>query len=342
MPVYGTVLEDEKALVVIKLSSDVPQLPADELGFFKPAPLLIKAMGPTSPGGSRFRDTLQVGIYPDAYAVFYYTLDGSEPTKQSTRWEKPFVLTDTTEVRAAAFTGDKRVGEEVRRQFVLQPIAATLDNVLGTISPYTIKGTATVALDGGKWPVHYTLDGLSPTKDSPVVEGPLQIRRDTIVTAQCFDTSGQPVGEGWTATFVDRGYEKTLTTDKPITYNDSEPSHAPEAVVDGFVDHEKGWWSKPAPTWLQVDLQGEYKVDSVNLVTYWDGSRYYQYTVELSLDGKDWRKVVDASANTTVATKKGYVHQFEPTPAKYLRLTMLKNSANEGLHVVELRAYEAK
>jgi hypothetical protein len=133
-----------------------------------------------------------------------------------------------------------------------------------------------------------------------------------------------------------------MTTETPITYNDSEPSHAPEAVVDGFVDRENGWWSKPAPTWLQVDLQGEYKVDKVNVVTYWDGGRYYQYTVELSTDGKAWKKVVDASANTTAATKQGYVHQFEPTPAKYLRLTMLKNSANEGLHVVELRAYEAK
>ena len=91
-----------------------------------------------------------------------------------------------------------------------------------------------------------------------------------------------------------------------------------------------------------MDLQAVHNVDRVNLVTYWDGGRYYQYKVDLSTNGKDWTTVVDQSTNTTPATEKGYVDEFKPQPARYIRVTVLKNSANEGVHIVELRAYEAK
>ena len=78
------------------------------------------------------------------------------------------------------------------------------------------------------------------------------------------------------------------------------------------------------------------------LYTYWDGGRFYQYKIDVSTDGKQWTNVVDASQNRQRATEHGYAHTFSPTPARYLRVTMLRNSANPGLHIVELRAYEAK
>jgi hypothetical protein len=52
--------------------------------------------------------------------------------------------------------------------------------------------------------------------------------------------------------------------------------------------------------------------------------------------------VVDASANTRGTDDQGYDHKFPPTEGRYIRIVMLKNTANIGLHIVEVRAYEAK
>ena len=51
---------------------------------------------------------------------------------------------------------------------------------------------------------------------------------------------------------------------------------------------------------------------------------------------------MDRSKNTDKATPAGHVDTFEPTEARYLRVTVLSNTANPGAHLVEVRAYEAK
>ena len=54
------------------------------------------------------------------------------------------------------------------------------------------------------------------------------------------------------------------------------------------------------------------------------------------MDGKQWKKVLDFSKNTVPATAAGYSGKFEPTEARYVRVNMLKNSANPSVHIVEL------
>ena len=91
-----------------------------------------------------------------------------------------------------------------------------------------------------------------------------------------------------------------------------------------------------------MDLKKIYQIGAVQVFPYWDGSRYYQYTVEVSTDEKEWTRVVDMSANTTPATDKGVYHEISPRPARYVRVNMLYNSANPSVHLVELRVFEAK
>ena len=67
----------------------------------------------------------------------------------------------------------------------------------------------------------------------------------------------------------------------------------------------------------------------------------FQYNIEVSDDEKTWTKVVDAAANLEPATEKGVLHKFNPTPARYIRVNMLKNSAQDAVQIVELRAFEA-
>ena len=135
---------------------------------------------------------------------------------------------------------------------------------------------------------------------------------------------------------------KSLTTGKPVEISGPKnENEKPEYAVDGIVDIAKYWGTIPAPQWLKVDIQGEYMIDRVQVVPYFDGGRFYQYTVEFSTDGKTWTQVVDASKNTVPGTEKGYLHKFPPTKARYLKVNMLRNSDNPAVHLVEIAAWEA-
>ena len=142
---------------------------------------------------------------------------------------------------------------------------------------------------------------------------------------------------------VSSTYEENLTTGKSVKVSGgTQEGHFPEHAVDGMADQWSAWWATPGPQWLEVDLEKVYRLGSVRVFPYWDGSRYYQYTVEVSTDGRNWLQVADLSENTALATEKGELHEFEATRARFVRVNMLKNSANRAVHLVEVRVFEAE
>lgn len=129
---------------------------------------------------------------------------------------------------------------------------------------------------------------------------------------------------------------QNLALDKPVSVSSFEATSFAEYAVDGDSSLTQWWGANPYPQWCTVDLESVAALDGVRLWTYWDGSRHYQYTVEASLDGASWTEVVDASANTTPSTAAGFQHPLPGTLARYVRVNMLYNSANPGVHIVEL------
>ena len=75
------------------------------------------------------------------------------------------------------------------------------------------------------------------------------------------------------------------------------------------------------------------------MTPYWGNGRFYRYRVESSVDAKEWKLAVDASENSAPATPKGIMHTFKPQDARYVRVVMLHNNVNPGLHIVELEIY---
>ncbi len=141
---------------------------------------------------------------------------------------------------------------------------------------------------------------------------------------------------------IELDIQKNLTTGKPVTASDgTQGANVPEFVVDGIASPLSSWWATPAPQWVQIDLEKPYVLDRVQVFPFWDGGRYYQYTVEISADGKKWMMIGDKSANTTKATEKGDEFSFKPVNTRYIKVNMLKNSANPAVHLVEVRAFEA-
>ena len=119
-------------------------------------------------------------------------------------------------------------------------------------------------------------------------------------------------------------------------------NQAPELAVDGISnDKGSGFWASRWPCTLTVDLEQPTKIDCVQVFFYWDGTRYYQYSVAVSPGNEKWKTVVDCSKTTEKPTEKGFVHHFAAETARYVRLNIIKNSVNEAAHLVEFKVFAA-
>ncbi|MCY2926137.1 MAG: family 20 glycosylhydrolase [Planctomycetota bacterium] len=236
-----------------------------------------------------------------------------------------------------------RVARQNARAFlILRPVTIALD---GAVKDKVFAAPLTVSMStgvpGGQ--IRYRADGREPTAQSPLYEKPFQAAESLNLRAALFDKDGHRLGNttvGEPLRYVP--FEPSLTTGKPVeAAGKVNAKEKPEFAADGMVDIKQFWGTRPAPAWLKVDLQGEYNIARVQVVPYFDGIRFYQYTVEVSTDGKTWTQVVDASKNTTPGTEKGHMHAFAPAKARYIKVNMLKNSDNPAVHRVGVRAWEA-
>ncbi|MCY2931472.1 MAG: family 20 glycosylhydrolase [Planctomycetota bacterium] len=196
--------------------------------------------------------------------------------------------------------------------------------------------------------IRYALDNSMPNPNWKAYTGPFMLTETAHLRAGLFDKEGKQqgylVGQWFKRVVV---VKPNLATGKPVSVGpgpDRTDGWGAATAVDGRADNVDAHWasSEPAPQWLRIDLQKVFPIDRVNVMTFVDGNRYYQLTAEVSVDGKDWKKVGDLSGNTAPATQAGYDMKFAKTDARYVKINMLKNSANPYVHVVEVVVQEAK
>ncbi len=283
-------------------------------------------------------------------AEIRYTLDGTEPTPASQKYTKPVELEETTMLKAKVYMPDgKQAGHILWTRYEHRPLSIEIDGLLTHIyhpdeyKPLKKFGDKTVitvnsAMKDGE--IRYTLNGGTPTKGSSKYSEPVNVEESATFTGQYFDSEGQPRGETLVYALEKADYRPSLSTGKPVSTSfERGEARGGKQVVDGLVDRDLFWDGGRAPQWLQIDLEKAQKIKQVDVCTYWDGGRYYQFTVEVSKDGKAWKEVADRRANTETATEKGYTCTFDPVTARYVKVTMLKNSANPGMHLTEVRVF---
>jgi alpha-N-acetylglucosaminidase len=149
----------------------------------------------------------------------------------------------------------------------------------------------------------------------------------------------------WPEKWVPKPADPGIAVRKPVTVSGGTTGdHTPDRAVDGNSDDWdfSSWWAGSPPQWLQIDLGKPTKIDRVQVWTYWDWMRCYQYKVEISPDAESWTMVADMSKNTLPSTSRGFLHKFAPTEARYVRVTCFGNSADRGIHLVEVRVFEGK
>lgn len=321
-------------------------------------PVSIKKEGFTEPDyegiyynrENKFGDVASLTFTPSLpNTKITYTTDGTMPTEDSELL--PSTLQIDKDFKAKLGVFDKygnRIGYKLVN-YQLSPIVpkvngntlALRDTVI-TRPNIEFIGDATLTFEllknGAE--IRYTLDGTKPTLSSKLYNKTIIIDKPQVVKAICF-YKNEPVGLMYEARFIKKDFEKNITTGKKVTSpeNKNSPIYGMNKAVDGFVDKDAFWDSQGGPAGIIVDLEKPTPLQKIELFTYWDGHRYYQYNIELSLDGKNWTKVVDQSANTEKATERGYINEFTEQKARYIRVNMLFNSANPSMHIVELRAY---
>ena len=188
--------------------------------------------------------------------------------------------------------------------------------------------------------LRYTIDGSNPKLTSQPYTSAIKIEESQTVKVICY-YEGKPYGLKYECQFIRKDYENNMTTGKATKVPNGSPGSVLTAkkATDGFVDIDGYWDNQGGAKDMIVDLGELSDLSKIVLYTYWDGNRYYQYNVELSVDGKSWEKVIDRSENTEKADENGYADKFQSRKARYIKVNMLKNSANPSMHIVEIRAY---
>ena len=292
------------------------------------------------------KSTVALGSYLPACKI-RYTLDGKTPAADSTLYTSPIQLitakADKVTLKARLYdAADKPLGAVWTREYHLMPVFGSVAGELLPVADNRYKDPLTVTLKSTMpGTIRYTLDDKEPAADSIEYTGPFEFAKKTATIKAALFVDGKKLGGLWKSTYNWVDYAPNLTTGRPVTVSGTEGGYVGENAVDGTVDLNKAWWAGPSPQWLKVDLGKVTKLDRAQVFPYWGGGRFYQYKVEVSTDEKQWQQVVDMSANTKPASVTGEMHQFAPTDARFVRITMLKNSANPAVHLVELRVFEA-
>jgi hypothetical protein len=142
------------------------------------------------------------------------------------------------------------------------------------------------------------------------------------------------------ATIINKSSNIALNRPVSATLN-QEDDHAPKFLTDGAVGNDSGFWVGGSPVEMTVDLEAIRSVAAAHVYFYADGGRYYQYRIDTSIDNKTWKLAVDKTKDTSVSKPEGFLNAFEARDARYIKLTVTKNSSNPSVHVNELMVFSS-
>lgn len=243
------------------------------------------------------------------------------------------------------------LGHPILKRYQLHPVQIKTQGLIKNFLPHSWENhkfsdsllvTFSSKLEGD---IYYTLDNNKPTKESFKYSQPFYIKESSHLRAQLFSNGKfkltQPIGSPFHQEYVKLGLEKSLTTEKPITTSNGKYELGiTTAINDGEIARWDHWGDHTdGENWIIIDLEKEEEINKFKTYTFWDGYRYYEYSIEISNDKKNWQMVVDRSKNRELSTPDGITDNIEPTKARYLKLNLIRNSANPGLHLVEFNAF---
>ena len=102
------------------------------------------------------------------------------------------------------------------------------------------------------------------------------------------------------------------------------------------------WQSDKCPARFVVDLKQEHEISGFSYLPRQDGQTEgmtSRYRVELSADGKKWKKVSEGEFGNLRANPVEQIINFSPVEARYFRFTSTAALDGEGSSAAEIRIY---
>jgi hypothetical protein len=269
-------------------------------------------------------------------AKLHYTLDGSEPTANSPIYAAPVELRKTTVVKAAAFRGEAKIGAMLERECVkippspprIFPPGGFFDDTaeISLESPHPMAGES----------IHYTLDGTSPTAESPKYEKPLTLDRSVRLRAARIaagDASLPAVAEFGRRGAKPPAPDVSLVDLKPLTATTDWGGHArmnrsigDNPLTLGGTVHERGI-GVSANSALEYAIEPGY-VRFVAVIGVDDAMiQYHQGTVVFEV----W--VDDKCVTTTPIMRPGdYTYVDVPLPPDSKTIRLIAGSTGDSIN----------
>lgn len=150
----------------------------------------------------------------------------------------------------------------------------------------------------------------------------------------------------WTGIYVEpKPVEENIALNKPIVFASSEEAGNPaDGINDGLADEGSRWCAASAedyPASVIIDLEKNYSISKIKVVTHKPGVRAYKFTVSVSdtQDG-EYTVISDHSENTDTS---GYFTDLLDTPfnGRYIKIEVTGCSDTNAFPCIwELEAYE--
>jgi len=134
-------------------------------------------------------DTIQIDLEAGENDI-YFTMDGSKPTVNSTKYEGTIHLTEgETTIRAISVTKEGIESDEAIFKYEVSYLEPEMPEVSPVSGSYPQKLEIVVHVPDG-CTVLYTLNGSTPTMDSAVYTGPVNVTNNVVFTAVSVSMSG--------------------------------------------------------------------------------------------------------------------------------------------------------
>lgn len=135
------------------------------------------------PQAGKYKAAQTVAITsPVTGATFYYTIDGSRPSRRSARYTVPIPVNATETIRAIAADG-ARNSPEAKGKFVIESPTANSPTFSLASGPYVGAQNVMLSTTSANATIYYTTDGSTPTTSSTQYAGAIAVNSSMTIKA---------------------------------------------------------------------------------------------------------------------------------------------------------------
>lgn len=186
--------------------------------------------------------------------------------------------------------------------------------------------------------VYYTIDGSTPTTDSPKYTGKIVVSSTSTVKAiavkkGAIDSAYASLTVNVNGSAV--SYNENIAKGKTVTTSSNENGGTTGAnIVDGNLTTR---WSSGSTDnqWCVIDLGKEYTINSAKLN--WEAAYATEYMIQVSMDNKNWTTVSTVTNGT--AGERTVI--FDAISARYVKMQGVRRATQYGYSIYEMEVYEA-